>query len=99
MLSILQFSTTLTASLYELQLISLTVTNPYPKSGFFDMCISESSDEGSLLSAEMCMISTSSLQKSMATHLTILLEYFPNFLQEVMTRCTCLNWPIKIKYS
>ena len=76
MLSILQFSTTLAASLYELQLISLTITNPYPKSGFFDMYLSESSEEDSLLSAETCMISTSSLQKSMATYLTILLEYF-----------------------
>lgn len=73
LLCILQYSTVLTASLYELQLISLTVTNPYSKSGFFEISLTESSDEDLLSSlvstdAESCMISTSSVQKSMTAY-------------------------------
>lgn len=98
MLFILQFSTVLTASLYELQLISLIVTNPYSKSGFFEISLSESSDEDLLSSlvsadAETCMISTSSVQKSTTVYHDIArcVLQCAFFFQKVTIRCICLN--------
>ena len=69
MTCILQFSSVLTASLYELQVVSLIVTSPFHESGFFEISLSESGDEDMLSSlafsdAETYMIPISSLQNS-----------------------------------
>ena len=103
---ILQFSSILTASLYELQIVSLTVTNPFHKSGFFKISLNESGDKEFLSSLaisdiETYMIPSSSLQKSKTAYIAyyVLKCAFSINFQEVTIRCICLNWPIKAQSS